>query len=434
MKRLLTLCLASAVVVCIYIAHAAAGMEVEGEVRDASGKVLLGESIPESDIPKLVQYLVEGGAEAEDSRGILVKFGEKAAPEILKNLPELIKNIESGKGADNVVYVLTRVTDDSLIAPLSNYINDPEPRVATSISGVLVGYGDLVLPRMLELLDDPERHDAALGILSRISPSESKLKLVRAHLTSDDAVKRSDALRLLGIWRDKLSEEAVIRLMDDKEPSVRRSAIRAYAELYRDAPDKYDAGLLIKELKDPDVEVRAAATEALSRMDDDRVVPTMMGLLETEKEHVVLASAITALSDRKVEEAAFPILKLLDKNDPDKELFQTVVIYALGELKAKEAAPYLMEMFKGGEPVEFHVRQEAFDALAKIGEPVDLSLLLKYLEPGDIHHNSTNQLLGLLEAQAKHGDKKVIDALKEFRKHASAPQTKMVDRILKRIQ
>lgn len=441
MKLVYTICLLALFAVAIYIAPAVAGTVVEADVRDASGKVLLGETILESDIPALVGYLVNGGVEAEYSRNILIEFGGSAVPELIKAMPELVNTIKAntGSGAGNAVSVLSGIKDERLVVPLSKYIDDPDSTVAGSVKGVLVSYGDLSIPVMLDMLKDPGSHDSALNVLSRTTPSENKLKLVRPLLSSDNTARRGDAVMLLGTWHDKASEQDITKLLlGDPDPMVRRSAARGYFELHWLEPTGFDADVLLKSLKDADPVVRTDAVDMLSRGDDKRVEAAMLGLLGTDKDHTVVAKAAEALANMNSTSAAFPILKLLDKNDPDQANYQATIVWALGELKAKEAVPYLLEPLAGDAPVDEDVLHETLNALLKIGEQVDLTPVLKYLDPGKVGDgccgdDQTDLMLKLIEAYAKPGDEKVKDAVIRFKPYARANQLERVDNILERL-
>lgn len=441
MKFVSTLCLISLFAMAIYIAPAVAGTVVEADVRDASGKVLLGETILESDIPALVGYLVNGGVEAEYSRNILIQFDGSAVPELIKAMPELIDTIKtnSGSGAGNVVGVLSGINDERLVQPLSRYIDDPDSNVAGNVKGILVSYGDLTLPVMLDMLPDTRNHDAALDVLSRITPTENRIKLVRPLLSSDNAAMRSDAVFLLGTWHDKASEQDITRLLlEDSDPMVRRSAARGYFELNLPEPAGFDVDVLLKSLKDSDPEVRTSAADMLGRTDDKRVEPALLGLLGTEKDHKVLDKSVSLLADKKITAAAFPILKLLDKNDPDQTDYQATIVWALGELGAKEAVPYLLEPLAGDAPVNENVLKETLSALIKIGEPVDVDPLLKYLDPdkagdGCCGDDQTDLMLKLIDVYAKPGDKVAKDAVNKFKPSARADQLELIGTILDKL-
>lgn len=422
-------------------ADAMAGKVVEGIVKDASGQVLLDENIYESDIPKLVQYLKGGGVEAEQSVGLLVQFGSAAVPELVKELPGLMKTVEDnvGSGAGNVISVLSGIPDERLVRPLSSYMAGSGEFVSMSVIGVLTSYGDISLPVMMELKGGPNTRDAALAVLKGISPSEGQLKGVRPDLDSKDAAKRMDAALLLGTWHDDQSDGVIKKAMlSDPDVKVRRAAAKGYFEMNWLDPEGFDTGTLISALKDSDPEVRAGAVDMLDRVQDDRVEPALVAHLGTEKDHKVLKMAIDALVNKKSDAAVFPVMKLMDRDDPDQNYLQVTVVWALGELGAKEALPYMIETLQSDNRLPEIVLIEYLDALTKIGEPVEVDPLLKYLDPkrvgdGCCGDDQTDVILRVIEQFAKPGDTVAKAAVEKFKPHARENQQDIIQRILDRL-
>lgn len=426
MNRFFTVCIASLVALIVIIPHATAADYVEGTIRDAAGKEIYSGQIYESDIPSLVQFVKEGSYEADQAKEILIRFGPKAVPALLDALKD-------GKGVEGVFSVLIHVVDERALEVATTYVSDPSPVIREYTAVMLVKIGPPAVPAMLDLLGKKETNETAVNMLVNVQHSPKSLELVRAECKSPNPLSRAGAAYLLGLYRDTESEQAVMSLLDDPDPVVRAKAMEGYGNLFSDRPDRYDVDVLLQHLDDTDPSVRFRAVEILGRVDDDRAVRRLMGMLDTEKDHRALGMAVEVLGSKDVQSAVFPILKLLDHEDTDYR-FQTTVIYVLGQLKAKEAVPYLVEPFKSGKPVNLLIQKDTFKALVKIGEPVELGMFLKYIQPGDPHKNSTNHVLALIDAFAKPGDKGVVDALKAYRPDATRAQGEVIDRTLRRIE
>jgi len=395
-------------------------------VTDASGEILI-EDVAHSDIPELVKYLKRAGSRESDlSKDILIEFGEDSVPELLKAL-------SPGEGFQEVVTVLRSIRDERAIEPLSAYINSDDWSIANPSRGALRSYGNAAVPVLAGLLKKPDYSGAAVDVLKDIEPSEESLKTVRQMLHSGDPGEKSAAAVVLGHWRDEVSAKDIAGLFGDTDAKVRAAALEGYRLLYRDDEQSYDLAAVLPFLEDEDATVRRNASYIFRSKPDVSYIKPLLDRLNVEKDIVVSKNLITAIGDTGSGNVVFPLIEYMEAAT-DSSLV-TNVLYSLGELKAKEAVPFIVEMLTGEKEAEAPVAQEAFMALEKIGEPVDLKPFLKYLKHGDPHYTATGELMGLIEAQAKPGDEKIIEALKDFRAGEDNPYAvRSIDALLEKLE
>jgi putative membrane-bound dehydrogenase-like protein len=111
-------------------------------------------------------------------------------------------------------------------------LSGERPLLATKASDVLVHKGPEVLAELLEALDTgPEQTRlATIFILYRINTPES-IAIARAGLFDKSAKVRTATARVLGMVRDQLVVEDLIKLLRDETPQVRRQAATALGQI-----------------------------------------------------------------------------------------------------------------------------------------------------------------------------------------------------------
>lgn len=151
-----------------------------------------------------------------------------------------------------------------------------------------------------------------------------------------------------------------------------------YAENERNTSNtgsKESVTKLIKQLSDPQWNVRATAALNLGALNAKEAIPDLMKLLKdtNEKMPVRLNSAM-ALMKLNAKEAIPEIMKLLKERDEDTV---EVAVLCLGKLGAKEAIPDLMQLLK--DPKRADARLAAAYALGDIGAKEAIPELVKLL-------------------------------------------------------
>jgi len=381
----------------------AAGMNT---VKDATGKVIIMDATAK-DIPQLVELLNRRGAvEATRAKDLLVSFGPES-------VPALIGALKKGPAFENVMYALGQIRDPRAIKPIAVFINDEDWSIANDARGTLKSFGDAASGELIGLLSDPAYYTAAIDVLKDIKPSKDTLESISKLANSTNAGERAAAAYLLGKWQDTESLNVVTGLMKDSDPVVRRYAMQGYRMMFINDRENMDTPLLVGMLDDPDDQVRESAVLMLGDKKGSDIVEPLLKVIDTDKSRKVRETAIASLENKAGEKVILPLIGVLDDKDATPGELSSA-IYILGMLKAREAVPHIVDLFREGHVEDGGLQQDSFDALRKIGEPVDLSLFMPYLKKGDPHHVGTDQLLALLDAQAKPGDEKVVEGLKKF--------------------
>jgi cyclophilin family peptidyl-prolyl cis-trans isomerase len=143
---------------------------------------------------------------------------------------------------------------------------------------------------------------------------------------------------------------------------VRAEAIRSYgvAKLTKRAQQLGDMAA-----KDKDPMMRAAAIEALGKMDQESVGPMITPALR-DADFTVAATAVTAIEERKYK-AAVPALMDAYRSRPEREFVdvQLEVVRVLGELATPAEADSLL--FEAALHDDVRVRKAAVESMKKLG-------------------------------------------------------------------
>jgi len=409
------------------IAAVAVAAETEGDVLDASGKVVLAGPAKASDIPALIGFLKKGGVEARYAKDILADMGEDAEPALIEALKE-------GAGFNDILDTLGRIGDEKSVRAIAQYINDPSWDRANAARGTLRRVGNRAVPVVVEMMGDKDYNEAVIAVLISIKPDDDSIRYLRTKLDSPNPLERGGAARILGLWNDKDSGAAIKKLLGDSEQSVRESAIIGYIDLYKDEPSGYDKDLLISLLKDPSIEVRREVIYNLSLLPGGTPVEPLIDMLKTATDKDEVSDIVVKLGESGDQRAVFPLIEYLQRKDLGVFVL-THVIYALGAIKSEEAIPYFNDILKSDMGDNLDVQRETFIALKNIGKPLDLRPYLKYLKYGDKHSVSTPQLLEMFEEVGKPGDSEVLDALEKFRDRLTWKGDKAtLDRIINKLK
>jgi HEAT repeat protein len=210
---------------------------------------------------------------------------------------------------------------------------------------------------------------SAHAIPSEISP---EVKGLIEDILSQDFARRHSAVALLSRMQNDAKQAAVpflVRLLDDKDASVRTSAIVALGCI----PDSRSLEPLLGCLRDTKAEVRYMAAGALGKLTDRRAVESLIKLL-TDSDAMVRESAASAL--RKIPDArAFSAL-LAGLNDPIADV-RCAVVWAIGELRDARAVDELIAVVE--HDVDHNVADGAAWALGQIGDSRAVEPLLAAL-------------------------------------------------------
>lgn len=190
-----------------------------------------------------------------------------------------------------------------------------------------------------------------------------------AWLSDRDARIRSAATQLFEIDPDPAALPVLGRVLGDSDPAVRVGAARALG-----AAGPAAVLPLLGHLDDSEVRVRREVALALARLRDARAVIPLVSKIQDDRPAVraAVARALGELGDKRAVGAL--VLALRD----DDETARIAALGALGRLEDPSAVPGIVAAIE--ERPDPGVTAAAYDALARIGTPESLNVLVSALD------------------------------------------------------
>jgi len=207
---------------------------------------------------------------------------------------------------------------------------------------------------------------------------------VTAQAKADDEAVRYYAAVRLGTWQSADSKQALLALLDDASPLVRKSALVALR-----GRTGLDNPAIIKRLGDWLVKPGDAVNSALRPFVADLLghigepaVPKLLEILQASKSPAVAYAyrALGATGTSNTDAIAFLMrpLELEVGKDQNEEL----AIKVLGQLRVKTAVPALLKVLDDTVRDHEFIRQQAVIALGKIGDPAAIGPLVSHYSRG----------------------------------------------------
>lgn len=212
--------------------------------------------------------------------------------------------------------------------------------------------------------------------------SEGRIEQLISRLDSPDPAERIKAASELGEFGNK-AVEPLVNLLKDKNPAVRRNAVRALSLI----KDDYVTTVLIKSLKDKDLEVQSLANSELTeRAPVDKLIVELnsrdsdirknsVEILGILREKHAVDYILIALKDRNSsvrEKAAYALGMIMDPKSGDAliasmkdgiSFVRANAAFALGELREPKAVEPLLDALRDESPI---VRENAAVSLGKL--------------------------------------------------------------------
>lgn len=245
-------------------------------------------------------------------------------------------------------------------------------------------------------LNDPNLRVAALQVIA-LDPTGARLKLLLTATRAPDATIRAQAAALLGVAllhadARETVHWALVAKLSDTSATVRRYAVESIGLLGPGEGTLTVARLL----EDTEPQVRAAAAEALGRMQDPRSAPALIRALEGHNNPTVVAKLIEALARIPGKDLAKPLLGYLDDPPPGQTAHQ--IAQAIGDRPNPQDALIKGLLSRLREP---QLTKACLEALLLIGRPAQAALeqaLARGLDPAlDLE---VRRLLAALEPPA----------------------------------
>jgi HEAT repeat protein len=260
-------------------------------------------------------------------------------------------------------------------------------------------------------------------------------------LKSADPKTRAEAARNIPVTELGTPPAELLAATDDKDPTVRRAAVRGLIGFILQYADASALPKLIQLLeKEPDVEVRAAVGRALGALSHRDVVPALVRVLPAEKDPGIrdeILAIFARAGDRRALPALLPLLK--EKAPPVRALealrritqelpaelppllehpdaaLRAGAAQAMGEIGDPAAVPHLTKAARDKDPV---VVQAALEALALLGAAEGVKTVLELCGHADprvraVAVRALGQYRNMEAIPADEAFPKVFQALKE---------------------
>jgi outer membrane protein assembly factor BamB len=156
------------------------------------------------------------------------------------------------------------------------------------------------------------------------------------------------------------TNEALYCIAESGQARLAHSVKAALPGTCAELQDRYEKHQAVW-TNDAEARVRLETIEAIARLDDPRVVPFLLHVVQKEPHWDICEEAVKSLA-RKGPAAIDPLIGLM----ADRRAFvRTVAVSGLGRLKAVKALPQMLDATRDKEPL---VRCAGLQALAQIGQ------------------------------------------------------------------
>jgi HEAT repeat protein len=256
---------------------------------------------------------------------------------------------------------------------LSAAVSSPDPNLSYFASYALsseafLPAADQFLPALTAALHSPEFKTQigairALAVLARTRPEMAAALAAQLPAAAENvAVEVLVALRAFGPAGANCADP-IAPLLESQSVALRYHAARALRAVR--PPAREVVPVLIRFLREPDVQWEAAQTLGEMGADAAEAIPALLTLLETAPTHRPSRTPnFAALALRQMGPAAVPgLVKLLDHTSSDVRVNATVALAGLGDAAAP-AVPGLIRMLGAEDPEE---QMAAADALRALG-------------------------------------------------------------------
>jgi len=326
--------------------------------------------------------------------------GELVLPELINSLKDpdrdVFVNVTRSLGAWTQYHKDRKSASDALVAFLSD--NDPVKRQYAACALGHAGNLDAafaIIDTIQRHPDDTDSQPLATISLAQIS---TEYKDTRLNQNIDNLLKtsffREKELFLYLINLDK--EESYSELNHNIPESDKSSRIGRKNSLHAPEPLLEPFSLLIKQLKDPNPQLKIEAAEKLGER-KNREATKDLSLLLSDSNHEVQLAAIKAI--RKIGDQG--ATEALNFYLPQNNCFHREdIAEAMGALKDSRAVPVLASVYSSA---WLELRAEIVRSLGKIGGPEVIKPLITALKDNHpkIRHIAVWMLFGLKHKRAK---------------------------------
>ena len=290
--------------------------------------------------------------------------------------------------------------------------------------GALADRGDAAaLPAIITAAKgaNTEVRKAALQAVGKLGDASFVSYLVKTVTESIDSEEKSTAVNSLKLLRGKGVDDAIVKSMQNSQPSVRSQLIQVLFE--RNAVGTVPA--LLGEAVNPDRKVRKAAFKALSRLAGEKDLPSLVKLLvklEDDSSRREAERAVVMVSRKISDQSKQSDAVLAELRSEKRVAVRCSLLRALGGIANSNALEILSSALKETNPA---VRDTAVRALAKWPNATAAEVLL------EIYSNTQNEIHRLLSLRGfvrllalpaeEHPIEKTLEMCRQAMHHARGP-------------
>ncbi len=286
----------------------------------------------------------------------------------------------------------------------------------------LTSYGNEVTPYLLPVLEERDNETAkvaALNVIANIGDASAEDAVVKLLRDRDDRVRQQAArtLSAMGVKND-YAIKALKEQLEDYNPNVRYNAIRALSKM---AP-KEDANLFIEALGDYDSRIRMFAVLALGRLEVREAVPYLAQMVRDPDPNVRMAVVI-ALSKLGTQDCLEPLVAMM--RDPDLNV-RMLAVEKIGHSTLRGADEPLVRVAGSRDP---RVASMALVALSNRKSPLALETARKHIDDEHLDVKLTS-----IEVIGKMGDRNDLSLLRSLTQAESSKVRKTAKEALAEVK
>ncbi len=295
------------------------------------------------------------------------KLGGSAIPKIYEQLV-----IADKSQMVVLVDLLGRLLKDKNIRYFVHGLSHPNQKVVQGVTWAMIGKDTFDPNKLLDHLDDVDISRAAL--IEVLSHHKDRLRLsgLLQHAYSLEESEKANIMRIVAEVADEALVPDLISRSSGKDPVIRAYIVRILGRFNR--PDVQVA--LRRLLTDNEPSVRAAALDALKKMDGDLDVKVLCGLL-LDGDVNIQSKAVDLLIKVNHPETATHLLAALKD---DSEYARRAAVEVLNEVGNPKS---IKQLLTAVQDEDWWVRGRAADALAKIGGPKVVDAVLELIRDDD---------------------------------------------------
>lgn len=344
----------------------------------------------------------------------LAQLGDPGLPVLLKHIRDDDEQVRLA-----IAQALGKLHSKAAIKGLLAMLHDDEAMVVDTVSDLLAGIGNQVIPGLLHVLnsDNLNARSAAIEALGKIGDPMAVPYLARnlrderapwmgepIHDVAERALRQigtQDALKALGdtipeamrhaaapehsngssrLKQERAMLPRLVTAVKQSSETEREMAAKTLRDFAKEMKGRYDDATiqpLIDTLGHPDWFVRWAMIEALGWINAPGTVTALIDALQDDAWTVRLA-IIRALVEIRDPQAVPYLVRLLGD---DHAQVREVAAEALGELQDRAAVPGLLQAL---EDADSFVRRSAAEALGRVGDQRAVSALTRALDDSSV--------------------------------------------------